>query len=42
MLRNEIALIDSDLPADYNPNLANLINRLLKMDPEQRLGRKGI
>ena len=38
----EICLADFELPKGYSPHLADLINKLLKKNPNERLGKNGV
>jgi serum/glucocorticoid-regulated kinase 2 len=42
LMNKEICLGEFELPEGYSFELANLINKLLKKNPSERLGRNGV
>lgn len=41
-MKRQIALKDTDLPMGYSPSAADIINKLLKKNPIERIGYRGI
>lgn len=42
IMKRDIHLTQDDLPFGWSPHMADLINRLLKRNPTERLGRGGV